>query len=72
MLQVGDDVAICGLNRINNNGQCAYTDDQMTVDGLLLKHGTDKVWTGTISRMDGEYALVAGGWRHISCYRKVV
>lgn len=60
--RVGDEVAIRGDLRINR-GQCVYTPDQL-VDGKYLKHtGHGGIWTGEIEKIDGDMALVGGGWR---------
>jgi len=66
-LKIGDVVAIRGDLRINNNGQCAYTPDQL-VDGKYLRHtGHGGLWTGTIEKINNGYVLVGGGWRSMEC-----
>ena len=71
-LKVGDVVKIRGDKRINNNGQCAYTDDQL-IDGKYVKHAhQNKAWSGEISKINDakSLALVGGGWRHFDSYEK--
>lgn len=68
-IKIGDVVAIRGDRRMNymGNGKfvCAYHDDQL-VDGKYVKHtGHGGIWTGVVANVDGDMALVAGGWRCI-------
>lgn len=69
MPKVGDLVAIRGDLRINLDGRCAYTPDQL-VDGKYLRHtGHGGIWTGTVEKISTDgYALVGGGWRRIDRY----
>ena len=71
-LKVGDLVAIRGDLRINLDGRCAYTPDQL-IGGRYLRHtGHGGIWTGTVNKIskDGQEAraLVGGGWRNLDCY----
>lgn len=71
-LKVGDLVAIRGDLRINLDGRCAYTPDQL-VDGRYLRHtGHGGIWLGIVDAIDGAggetRALVGGGWRRIDRY----
>lgn len=59
-IKVGDTVAINGLYRLTMQGKCQYTPEQMK-DGLLLKHGTDEVWTGVVSEIKGDMAKIGRG-----------
>lgn len=65
-LKIGDVVAIRGDVRINTNGQCAYTPDQL-VDGKYLKHNNGGIWTGVIEKIRNDIAFVGGGWRGVEC-----
>ena len=72
-MKVGDVVYIRGDKRINNDGRCAYTPDQL-VDGKYIKrHGSDKAWEGPVTKIDSAdgRALVGGGWRPIDHYELV-
>ncbi len=63
---VGDTVAIRGDLRINIDGRCAYTPDQL-IDGKYLRHtGHGGIWFGTVVKISEELALVGGGYRPIS------
>ena len=67
-IKIGDVVAIRGDKRVNNNGQCAYTPDQL-IDGKYLKHtGSGGIWTGVVAKIKGDLALVGGGWRRLDQY----
>ncbi|HCU2480908.1 TPA: hypothetical protein OUK43_000391 [Pseudomonas aeruginosa] len=69
-LQVGDTVAIRGDRRLTMNSICQYLPEQL-VDGKYLKHtGHGGAWTGRIDKIQGEEALVGGGWRHLSMYER--
>lgn len=64
-IKVGDIVAIRGDKRINNNGQCAYTSDQLIM-GKYVKHtGHGGIWTGRVEEVRGNYVVVGGGLRPI-------
>lgn len=64
-LQVGDTVAIRGDRRLRIDGSCQYLPEQL-VDGKYLKHtGHGGVWTGKVQKIQGDEALVGGGWRHL-------
>jgi hypothetical protein len=70
-IKVGDVVAIRGDRRINNNGQCAYTPDQL-FQGKYVKHAYNgEIWTGVVKKIDGDMALVGGGWRQLDSYEVV-
>ncbi len=71
VLKVGDTVAIRGDLRLRMDGSCQYTPEQL-VDGKYLKHtGHGGIWTGKVSKICGDEALVGGGWRHVSSYEIV-
>ena len=67
-IRVGDVVAIRGDLRINNDGRCAYTADQL-VNGKYVRHsGHGGIWTGVVEKIDNDRALVGGGWRTLETY----
>lgn len=67
-LEVGDVVAIRGDLRLDINGRCQYTPDQLVL-GQYVKHtGHGGIWTGPVERVEGDLALVAGGWRGLDRY----
>jgi hypothetical protein len=56
----GDVVAVRGDLRINNNGQCAYTDNQLW-GGKYIRHaGHNGIWTGVVSYISGDRAIING------------
>lgn len=60
-IHLGDIVAIRGEDRINNDGKCAYTPDQM-IDGLLKHTGHEGIWTGKVLKVNSERVFVGGRW----------
>ncbi|AGS81705.1 hypothetical protein PAK_P30083 [Pseudomonas phage PAK_P3] len=67
-IKVGDIVAIRGDLRKKNDGSCQYLPEQL-VDGKFLKHaGTGEIWTGQVTRVQGDMAKVGGGWRGVESY----
>ena len=50
-VMLGDVVAIRGDLRINNDGRCAYTDDQL-FDGKYLRHTCHgEIWIGVVKKI---------------------
>ncbi len=72
-IQIGDIVAIRGDLRVRmNNRLCCYLPNQLVL-GKYLKHtGNGRIWTGIVKKIDGDMALVAGGWRGIERYEVIV
>lgn len=69
-LQVGDTVAIRGDRRLRMDGSSEYAPEQL-VDGKYVRHtGHGGVWTGRVDKIQGDEALVGGGWRHVSRYER--
>ncbi|ATI16001.1 hypothetical protein Y35_GM000028 [Pseudomonas phage YS35] len=67
-VRVGDIVAIRGDIRKKLDGTCQYTPEQL-VGGKFLKHaGTGEIWTGRVSKIQGDMAKVEGAWRGIEFY----
>ncbi len=78
-IKVGDVVAIRGDLRTTDNGywengeyhsrkRCVYLPEQL-IDGKYLKHtGHGGIWTGVVKKIDGDMALVGGGWRRLDSY----
>lgn len=65
MLKIGDKVKIRGDLRKNYGGKCIYTVDQL-VDGIYVKRAfSDLPWVGVVKAINGDMALVGGGWRGI-------
>lgn len=61
-MKVGDLVAIRGDKRLNTEGKCCYLPEQL-VRGKWLKHsGHGGIWLGTVRKIQGDMALVGGGW----------
>ena len=75
-IQVGDTVAIRGDKMVGYSPTygkvvCRYLPEQL-VDGKYPMHtGHGGIWTGTVKKIDGDMALVGGGWRGIEFYEKV-
>ncbi|UVD32804.1 hypothetical protein [Pseudomonas phage PH826] len=68
LIKVGDIVAIRGDLRKKHGGTCQYLPEQL-VGGKYLKHaGTGEMWTGRVSKIQGDMAKVGGGWRGIEFY----
>lgn len=70
ILKVGDVVSIRGDLRKRSDGVCMYTWDQL-VEGRYLRHTeTGKIWLGVVEKIQGDMALVGGGWRGFEYYEK--
>lgn len=70
-IKAGDIVAIRGDKRINIDGQCAYTENQLIM-GKYVKHtGHGGVWTGKVERVQDNRALIKGGWLHTDDLEKI-
>lgn len=71
-LKIGDLVAIRGDKRKKHNGECQYLPQQLIL-GKYLKHTRHGgIWLGKIEKIQGDMALVGGGWRPLNHYEIII
>ena len=61
-MKLGDIVAIRGDKRLQRDGSCMYTPNQL-IQGKYVRHtGHDGIWTGPVEKLSSDRVKVGGGW----------
>lgn len=66
-MKIGDTVMIRGDLRTSGK----YAQEQLVNGKYVKKFGTNEPWTGKVKKVDGDMALVGGGWRGVEMYEVV-